>query len=342
MPATLNLPTDAGANESPPRASVREDAGLVDRRRWTSFLTWAFVLAEMAGRDGFLPTAAHAGDDDAGLSTHGSGDTAPIVNNLPNISVSTATDGPDAVNYQHASLANLPAATGLSSELAEAKIAPAADMLAQGTGAGGGSGHVGGAPVGEAANDAVGVNVGLGAPDLAALSHLGAPLDLGLHLDLHLSNTAHGLLGGLADDLGNLPLGGGLLEEVVSNLASTTGSGLEPVVSLVGVHGDNGGAHGSDVASPGQFSFGDYPTPASGDELATQSGGYTNYGIALNLGASDIAHGSAEAMVHADALGVTVLDSMPTDHLPGGDLNVPSDALHLDQSLLRTASDILA
>ena len=329
MPATANLPTSARTNGSPPRASVREDADLVDRRRWTSFLTWAFVLAETAGRDGFLPTAAHASYDDAGLSSNGSGHTAPIVNNLPNISVSTATEGPDAVNYQHASLADLPAATGLSSELAEAKIAPGADTLGQG---GGGAGAV----VGSAATDSAGQHVALGTPGLVAFSHSGEPVDLGLHLDL-----AHGG----ADSLGNL-LVGELIEAVGSNLASTTGSllsGLEPVVSLIGINGDNQGANSSDVASPGQLSFDDSSSPASSQhELATQSGGYTHYGIALNLGASDIAHGSTEATAHADLLGVNVLDSLPTAHLPGGDLNGPSDALHLDQALLRTASDILA
>jgi hypothetical protein len=37
-----------------------------------------------------------------------------------------------------------------------------------------------------------------------------------------------------------------------------------------------------------------------------------------------------------------VLDIAPTDHLPGSDLDTQSDALHLDQSVLRSASDILA
>ena len=337
MPAILNLPTGAGAN--PPRTSVSEDADFVDRRRWTSFLTWAFVLAETAGRGGFLPTAAHASYDDAGLSPNGSGHTAPTVNNLPNISVSTATDGPDAVNYQHASLANLPAATGLSSELAEAKIAPDPDTLGQG---GGDSG----APVGGAAADAAGQPVALSTPGLVAFGYSGEPVDLGLHLDLHLSNTAHGLLGGVADSLGNLPLVGELIESVGSNLASTTGSllsGLEPVVSLIGINGDNQGAHSSDVASPGQLSFDGSSLPASSQhEFGTQSGADTHYGLALTLDASDIAHGSTEATVQADLLGVNVLDSLPPAHLPGGDLNGPSDALHLDQALLRTASDILA
>ncbi len=188
-----------------------------------------------------------------------------------------------------------------------------------------------------------GTHISLGEVQFGAFNLAGDALDLGLHIDL--GDAAHTLLGGLADGLGNLPLIGGLPEDAGSTPASTTGnllSTLGPVVSLAGIDGDPSGAHASDVGSPGQLNFADSSSPAASHELATPSGGYTNYGIALNLGASDIAHGSAEAAVHADALSVSALDSLPTDHLPGGDLNVPSDALHLDQSLLRTASDILA
>ena len=126
MPAaSLLQPGAVSANRAPPRASVSDESGLVDRRRWTSFLTWAFVLSEMAGRDGWLPTAAHAGEEDLGRSGHAGSDTAPIVNNLPTISVSTATEGPEPITYQHAATMPAYAPTGLSSELAEAKITPA-------------------------------------------------------------------------------------------------------------------------------------------------------------------------------------------------------------------------
>ena len=71
MPAaSLLSPGAVSANRAPPRASVSDESGLVDRRRWTSFLTWAFVLSEMAGRDGWLPNAAHAGEEDLGRSCH--------------------------------------------------------------------------------------------------------------------------------------------------------------------------------------------------------------------------------------------------------------------------------
>ena len=78
-----------------PTRPVRDTSDLGDRRRWASFLTWAFVLAEMAGRDGILPASAHAGDEALGRTDHASSATAPIANNLPNISVSTATEAPE-------------------------------------------------------------------------------------------------------------------------------------------------------------------------------------------------------------------------------------------------------
>lgn len=327
MFAALNTRNTAGsATRAPPRAQASDESGLVDRRRWTSFLTWAFVLAEMAGRDGLLPAAAHAAEEDLGRVGHPGSDTAPIVNNLPNINVSTATEGPEPITYQHAPTLPSYAPTQLSGELGEAKITAGADEVGNGHGAGGGGGGAGygadGASASEGSVDA-GVHLSLGDAPFLAFAQDGQPLDLGLHLD------PSGLLGNVADSLGGLPLVGGLLEDVGNTLASTTGN----LLSLVG-H-----SYGNDVGTPGQLSFGGGEMSPQPHELATPSG-YTTYGIALNLGASDVASVSGEAAVHADGLDMGVLDSL-VDHLPGGHL-APSDALHLDQSLLRTASDILA
>ena len=280
-----------------------------------------------------LPNAAHAAEEDLGRSGHAGSDTAPIVNNLPTISVSTATEGPESITYQYAATMPAYAPTGLSSELAEAKIAPAVESTASGHAAGGG----GGGHAGDAATDAdaTGAHVSLGDAPFLAFGQDGGPLDLGLRLDL--GDTVHGLLGGVADGLGNLPLVGDLIDNVGSGVASTAGnllSTLEPVVSLVGFNGD---AFGSGTAAPGQLSFAD-GGGTTAHELATPGGGYTTYGIALNLGAGDAASASASGDVDGGPL--AVLDSF-ADHL-SGHLDASSDALHLDQSVLRTASDILA
>ena len=78
--------------------------GATDKRRWLSFLTWAFVLAEMASRDAFLPNAAHAMEDDAGRTPHTPADGAPIANNLPDVNISTATESPDSLPTAKAAL----------------------------------------------------------------------------------------------------------------------------------------------------------------------------------------------------------------------------------------------
>jgi hypothetical protein len=316
---------------SKPTRPERDTSDLGDRRRWASFLTWAFVLAEMAGRDGILPTSAHAGDDGLGRADHASGATAPIANNLPNISVSTATEAPESITYQHAPTLPAYAPTPLSSELGEAKIAPIADGFAHG-GAAGGGGASGGHPM--SADDA---SLTSEASDGAfvAFNSSGELLDLGLSLDMN--DTAQGL-GGISDVLSSLPLVGGLLGNLGDSLADATDHllpVLSPATSLISL---DGGHEGAGVASPGQIDF-SFGAPSGSPALVSDSGGYTNYGIALSLGGSDAGTSAGEGHVDSDLTGG--LDAWALDHLPGVDHGT-SDALHIDQAVMRTASDILA
>jgi hypothetical protein len=224
--------------------------------------------------------------------------------------------------------------TQLSSELGAAKITAGDDDAGHGQAVGGGGGGGADSQADASASNGTtdtGVDLSLGDAPFLAFAHDGAPLDLGLHLD------PSGLLGDVADGLGSLPLVGGMLEDVGSTLASTTGN----LLSLVGLGGDAGAhSYGNDVGTPGLLAFADSSEPAPAHELATPSG-YTTYGIALNLGPSDAAPASGEAAAHADGLDASILDNQ-ADHLPGSHLDTSSDAMHLDQSLLRTASDILA
>ena len=338
MSAALNLPMNIeSASKISPRAQVSDESGMLDRRRWTSFLTWAFILSEMAAREGLLPTAAHAGEEDVGRTSQTGSDAAPIINNLPNIDVSTATEGPEAITDQQAPTLPSSASTQLSSELGEAKFAPGADVpQGQGAGGGGGAGYHADAGPGEGAVDATGTHLLLGEGQLFAIANDGQPLDLGLHF--HLSDAVQGLLGGVAETLDGLPLVGSALGEVGGTLASTTGNPL----SLVGISGDDADSpsYSNDVGMPGQLNFSDSEASAQPHELAAPNGGYTTYGIALNLGSADTPVSGAAA-VHADALGPSVLGNL-IDHLPNSHLDSSSDALHLDQAVLRTATDILA
>jgi hypothetical protein len=313
-----------------PTRPLRDTSDLGDRRRWASFLTWAFFLAEMAGRDGLLPTSAHAGDEGLGRADHPSGETAPIANNLPNFGVSTATEAPESITYQHAPTMPAYAPTPLSSELGEAKIVPAADGFAHGGGAAGGgaSGH----PM--SADDAsLATEPSDGA--FVAFNTSGEPLDLGLSLDMN--DTAQGLLGGISDVLSSLPLVGGLLGNLGDPLTNATDHllpALGPVTSLIGLDG----GHGDGVGSPGHINF-SFGAPSDSPALVNDSGGYTNYGIALNLGGSDAGTSASEAPVDSDL--TSGLDAWAFNHIPGADQD-SSDALHIDQAVMRTASDILA
>ena len=313
-----------------PTRPEHDTSDLGDRRRWASFLTWAFVLAEMTGREGLLPTSAHAGDEALGRADHASGAAAPIANNLPNISISTATEAAEPITYQHAPTMPAYAPTPLSSELGEAKIAPIADGFAQGgSAAGGGSvGH----PM--SADDA---SLTSEASDGAfvAFSASGEPLDLGLSLDMN--DSAQGLLG-ISDVLSSLPLVGGLLGNLGDTLANATDQllpAMSPATSLIGL---GGGHEGAGVGSPGQINF-SFGTPSDSAALVSESGGYTNYGIALSLGGSDAGTSASEAPVDSDL--ASGLDAWAFNHLPGVDHST-SDALHIDQAVMRTASDILA
>lgn len=317
------------------RTPWRANSDLGDRRRWTSFLTWAFVLAEMAARDGLLPTSAHSGDEALDHADHASGDTAPIANNLPNISVSTAAEAPEPITYQHAPTMPAYAPTPLSSELGEAKTVPFADALAHNEGgAGGGSGSAG-----ELRADHASLASATSEQLFVAFNPAGEALDLGMTLDL--SDTLQNLLGRVSDGLDGLPLVGGLLDGVVDTLATTTGdllSTLTPATSLRGVEDGHDDAAGAGIGSPGHISSAS-GAPSDSPALMNESGGYTNYGISLNIGSSD--SGSASDAAVDGALAASGLDSTAFDHLPGVD-HSSSDALHLDQTVLRTASDILA
>lgn len=330
------------------RSSEPEGAPSIDKRRWLSFLTWAFVLAEMAGRDALLPNSAHAAEADTGHNEHHPTDTAPIANNLPNIDVSTAAENPEPVTYQHA--APMPAYTSdaMPSELSAAKTIFAADpgpeMHMGGHGGGGGAflsdaSESAGAPV---QGDASSI---LDGPIVAAIGHDGSLIDLGLHSDL--GNTVQSLLGSVTGTLGNLPLLGDTLEDLGGTLAKTTGSlfsALEPAVSLVGIGSDDHGQFGSDLGLPGQLLFSSAGNGGGAGELGYPQGNYTSYGIALSIGASHDGSTLDAPSTHADADASTAtpMDIHFTDDLPGAGLHVGSDALQLDQTILRTAADVLA
>lgn len=304
-----------------------------EKRRWASFLTWAFVLAEMAGRDAFLPTSAHAADAEAPQDGHGSSDGSPIANALPNIDVATQSEGPDPITYQHA--APMPAYTAdvPVSALSEAKEIPTAELGPQlHVGAGGGGG--GGTASAEAgASDSVGHD-----QPILALGDGAQALDIGLHLNA--GDTLHDLLGLIPNTLGALPIVGDTIGAIGGTLASTVDgvlSTLQPLVSLVGVGDESHGGLGNNLGLPGQLLFPTANDTSLGSELVSPHGSYSTYGMALSLGAHFGDASSADSAAQSNAV-----DIMIDVHgsLAGDDAH--SDALHVDQTILKTAADVLA
>jgi len=321
--------------------NVAEAIGATDKRRWLSFLTWAFVLAEMASRDAFLPNSAHAMDDDTGRTHPGSGDGAPIANNLPDVSISTTGERPDSDPAHKAALMAEYAPATVASELAAVKAIPVEDLGAQqiashgGGGGGGGSSHADGD-----ASTAHGDDAFAGESVSASIGHDGLPLDLGLNLtvgdiQIDAGHVLDGLLDSVGDTLGNLPLVGGLLHSVENISSDIAPSLLGPVVSLVGLGAHSGDQHSgsSDTGLPGQLHFAETGNSHAATDLSTPTGSYTSYGIAMSTD-----NAISTTTVEGDA---SVLDAHLPDHLVGTDHGA-AEALAFDQAALRTAPDVLA
>jgi hypothetical protein len=293
-------------------------------------LTWAFFLAEIAGRDAFLPTAAHAADEDVRATSHAIGDSAPVVNALPNAIDVSSADVPQPGDEQLATVMARLTPSHWSNSLAEPNDGNAGDADTEGQGHGGGG--IGQASDAEAAIDADAsfggktLRLGMEQPlDGDSLGHLDFD---GLH-SLELGVGDLGLLPDVGDLLGGL---GDAVSSTTNTLFSTLNSALAPVVSIIGLGGD--AEPSGSVASPGMLDFGQ-GAPSAPDDLIAH-GNYTDYGIALNLGPVDALLNPA----HADASDATPVSAL-LDHVLH-DSDSGSDALHLDQALIRIAGDALS
>lgn len=320
-----------------------------DRRRWLSFLTWAFVLSEVAGRDGFLPATAHAAADDAPAADGASsGGGAPITGDVPTVAVTMAGEAPTPIISQQAAampgngVSDLPADSLLAQPVPLGEADGAAAPRSGGGGGGGGPDGYGGADAhaGDIGGHA-GDGIAFGTAEAPTLSlDVAAPLQLGLHLDL--GDGLSGVVGDITGTLAHVPLLGSLTAGLGDTLV-TTADGLlsvaEPVVSVIGLGGSSdGGPLDSALGVPGQLLFaGGEPSP-QGNELATPAGGYSNYGISLSVG-SEPAFDTGHASDGSDA---AALDAHLTGHLPGEAMHLSSDATQHDHAILRAAGDVLA
>jgi hypothetical protein len=306
----------------PSRGNDDDQAKPSDRRRdWLSFLTWSFFLAELAGREGILAPGAHAAESDSARPVGRPGEDGAAADNLPVNAIDTDAEEPiNVVSPQGPMIVNPPPAE-LSGEAGDAEIPDpeegTAQRLSEGSGGGGGGES---AP----ATDAGGQQISLA---------LGQPLEAG-DIDLKLTS-------GVIDGLDNLVPGVELDVPLIANLLSSTTNGvaaiadgalstLSTVLSIGGLGDSHEGGDDATV-SGGHLNFEDAQS-ASEPEAVPSQGGYTEYGIALNLSFSD-SESTAEAS-DGDAAPSSPDDAPPVD--------VPSDALHADEAVLRIGGDTLA
>jgi hypothetical protein len=333
---TRQMPTAA-------RGDIGEASQLSDRRRnLASFLTWAFFLAEAAGRDVFLPSAAHAAEDDPRSTSHGSGDGSSIVSALPNADLLPTPDVPGSMEKPQAAPMPHITATDFASTLAEAKYGLADDSSTQGTHGGGGGGS--GFMVAEnASSNAIPADphhlaFDIDQPDLGTsnLLHLnGQALQLGaagVNVDLGLVSNISDILDSAGHELGT----------TADALLDAARPALSPAASIIGLVGDGiSSAHAAPaVGSSGQLHFarGSSPPP---DDLMSDSA-HTDFGITLHLGPAEPSTHSADASAQANAGDFALLDATPFDSHTGNGLSDHlSDALDVDQALLRLAGDTL-
>jgi hypothetical protein len=168
------------------------------------------------------------------------------------------------------------------------------------------------------------------------------PLDIGFHLDA--GETVHDILGLVPDTLGALPIVGSTLEGIGDTLVSTVDgvlSTLQPLVSLVGLGDGSHQSFSNDLALPGQLHFSTAAETSVASDLVSPHGSYTTYGMALSLGTDVGDTSSTDLSTHADAQDA-MFDVHVSYALPAVGDDGHSDALHLDQTILKTAADTLA
>jgi hypothetical protein len=299
---------------------VAEARGLERRRGLISFLTWAFFLAEVFGRDGIVPSSAQAAEPEESAPSHGNGDAAPPPNELADRPMTGIGDPGEPVTIIS------PGYTlNLQTSVAEAGPVDIGDRDGQDAPAGHGV-----TPLPADAAGAAAGGVSPAAPD--AISPGGAESAETPAL-LHVGLAPDGLLHGLADTLGELPLVGNLLGNTLHAVTSTVDNLVGGLGGLASSSG-SGGGEDAVLASGGSLAFEPTASAAPLHELETPHG-FTDYGIALEL---SLPGSSVLSLAPPSAIDVT---SFSADH-DASHLSVPADAGIPDDVGQRASADVLA
>lgn len=246
---------------------VAESKGAERRRGQLSFLTWAFVLAEVFGRDGVIVSSAHAAKPGDPTPAHAKDAAAPPASDVSDRPMTGIGDGDEPATSLSPGYETTIPAGGANF--------PSVDLLAR---------------IDEGPTSFRNTVVGNSHANLSADPHPSSE-PAADHADhaaepnafLQIGVAPDGLLHGLVETVGDLPLVGGLLGNTVQGVLSTVDGLVGGLVSglLFPAHAD--GADSAPLASSGTMAF-----DAHGDtfpaalEIQTASG-FTDYGIALGL-----------------------------------------------------------
>lgn len=284
MPARATIVRKGRAKSTARPADAR---GFERRRGLMSFLTWAFFLNEVLGRDAIGPAAARASDAEAPPSPYVSdgrgpenapADRAPpaVGDEVEPVAAGPASDAPRALTLSGPAFGP-PRHGADGADGAATRLAGPAD--ASGAGAPGSPGASLGA-------------VAAHRSDVAPSDSASGDADPVLALAI----APEGLLHGIADTLEQVPVVGGLLGSSVDTVASTVGSLLGSVAGILGSDRPGEGVGEDAVAADGSLVFDEGSGQPPPDAIYSAQG-FTDYGLALDVGlpGGSVASGASAA-----------------------------------------------
>lgn len=311
---------------------VVEPKGFERRRGLVSFLTWAFVLSEMFGRDGVGPSSACASNGDEADATQAREDSAPQTTDV----LARATSPPDEAGPQmaqdtssstSATMPVLPAASYAPLETlfdnADSVGAVLADPASSGTAHGGGESKT------PAEDGSSTDNHPSAFPEQGAA---GGSENWETPSLLQLSVSSDGLIyDGLFQSVGQIidavPIVGQVVGSTVEALTSTVDNVLGSVGGLLVL----GAADGA-LASGGWIEIDTGMLRPAFDAIQTAQG-FTDYGIALELDAS----GGGTSLLSVAAAPLADFINLGSAFLP-----TPGEPGLSDEAGQRASGDLLA
>ncbi|HRN87280.1 hypothetical protein [Hyphomicrobium sp.] len=297
-----------------------EAKGLERRRGLISFLTWAFVLSEMFGRDGLGPSSARASEDDEPSGRDGSSETAQQPADVADRSpTSLGETGDPSATPSSLAPSIVPVTTGLNASgdrLSQDMANAGRDALVATPNAGPGGGAV--ALPASSGVDNSPPSSDPAAPEMVATA---SPQPDASSL-VQLSISPEGIFSSVAEIVDAVPLVGGVLsatvETVLGGVSELLHRGPEGALASGGLIVIEAGAGSQHFAS------------------LHSSDGYTDYGIALEL---DLSGGIAPSLQLA-----AVSDPLLADvvNLGSAFLPTPGEPGLSNEAGQRASGDLLA